>query len=661
MHHTSGDINKPSWQTADRVTCSSEGSSGVLFVRTSTGSLVIKGTSQIGEEIFASHLAKALGLPTPRARLTSFTQPEWGIIKQTCKGLSDAVDDENSISVKIKVYKELDRPVLLILEMVTEAVMLEGMLPDKAKSLFDPDQADGQRKLEQAGRMIAFDILVNNSDRIPTDVWDNEGNGRNVLVTNDVVAIDQAVVAIDPDGAALAKYLLRAEQFLVTVCTGDEDAAAALGALRSTRDFWKRETLFDIGEKGCALVIRGIREGVANICTLSTESLQELKHEVERMVPVDWAQVWEHSIAKVNLGFLSQMLALFQAVAQEAAHSTSFPQPRADLQRCLVQKDIGLSSGVDEVRAANEHVTRSADPNTPINPNFSRFKGDRAEYLKALETPSDKAPTKPPTTSAPTTSKASLLAAIQAGKQPKLKDGAAKQRPMGLLSAIQGRKQLKQLKPSDKDGAPAAEQRPKGMLAGIGGIKLKKVELKKVASPAPASAAAAAQPSQAAKLRQQKREAAQALAQADAFLRQQCGTESTISSISRLGSHEAVLEMVRSSGIDARDVLVAFDFDQTLTTPAAAAPNDGPADWKQRLDAVSASVGIEKVSPGGRLRGGQTSLDALTEMNRMGTPMMVVTAAKPTAANAKAIATEANELGLGFAFQCEPVDKDAVE
>ena len=155
---------------------SDEGANGVLFVRTSAGSFVIKGSPQIAEESFASCLFKALAVPTPLVRLTSYTQSEWGTIKSTLRRQCGSVTELNGTNVQIlcKIEKELDRPVLLIMEMVTGASMLEGMLPNQAQSLFDADQAAGQRRLQQVGRMMAVDLLLNNSDRIPAPVWEQQ-------------------------------------------------------------------------------------------------------------------------------------------------------------------------------------------------------------------------------------------------------------------------------------------------------------------------------------------------------------------------------------------------------------------------------------------------------------------------------------------------------
>ena len=40
--------------------------------------------------------------------------------------------------------------------------------------------------------MLALDLFLNNGDRVPCPVWDNEGNGGNVAVTRDGVLVESS-------------------------------------------------------------------------------------------------------------------------------------------------------------------------------------------------------------------------------------------------------------------------------------------------------------------------------------------------------------------------------------------------------------------------------------------------------------------------------------
>ena len=61
----------------------------------------------------------------------------------------------------------------------------------------------------QVGKIVAFDALINNVDRIPL-LWDNEGNTANLMLSDasKVIAIDQAVGYIVA-AQGRARYLAR--------------------------------------------------------------------------------------------------------------------------------------------------------------------------------------------------------------------------------------------------------------------------------------------------------------------------------------------------------------------------------------------------------------------------------------------------------------------
>ena len=117
-----------------------------------------------------------------------------------------------------------------MIELVAGAELLRGMSIASCASTLDAGTESGARRLAQLGEMIAFDALVNNSDRVPV-VHDNEGNARNVLFSHgpstpgggndaasEAVAIDQCITSLSdssPVGAKLyAAYRARVGTWL---------------------------------------------------------------------------------------------------------------------------------------------------------------------------------------------------------------------------------------------------------------------------------------------------------------------------------------------------------------------------------------------------------------------------------------------------------------
>lgn len=70
------------WEKAQSVWVSAGGSAGVVFVRSSDGNtIVVKGSSKVCEELFASKLSEEFGIRTAKMKMIRFTDPEWSIIK----------------------------------------------------------------------------------------------------------------------------------------------------------------------------------------------------------------------------------------------------------------------------------------------------------------------------------------------------------------------------------------------------------------------------------------------------------------------------------------------------------------------------------------------------------------------------------------------------
>ena len=264
-----GDVDAPMWTTADSAACSSDGATGVIFVNTAAGGFVCKASQYCAGEATATALALALGLPAARVRLVSFADVEHSAIKSAIY--------ENSASgseVRMKLHSTFNRPVIMVIELVEEAELLCGMPVASCAATLDATTESGARRLAQLGEMIAFDALINNSDRVPV-VHGNQGNARNVIFSHgpsapgggsdaasDVVAIDQCITSLSASSAVGAKlyaaYKARVGSWLAAclryganaeteggeVGGGDADISDAWRSARASGEtyFWQPST-----------------------------------------------------------------------------------------------------------------------------------------------------------------------------------------------------------------------------------------------------------------------------------------------------------------------------------------------------------------------------------------------------------------------------------
>ena len=72
-----------------------------------------------------------------------------------------------SLSHRIQQYvgSTLNRPNMMVMELVPGATMLEGCSPTAAAALLDPATDEGRRRLRELGALVALDAMLNNSDR----------------------------------------------------------------------------------------------------------------------------------------------------------------------------------------------------------------------------------------------------------------------------------------------------------------------------------------------------------------------------------------------------------------------------------------------------------------------------------------------------------------
>jgi hypothetical protein len=278
-------------------------------------------------------LASLVGLNVPGMRLVEYVSPEWVEIKECLHIFATA---EGSSQVAQKLRSELNRPFFLVMDFVEGQPLecnyrLAGLLESPtSKDLF----------VSSFGFMMAFDILINNSDRVPI-VHSNEGNASNILITEEgaCVPIDTCLTSIHPETSRklLERHLQKLEALfplLVEISDSvlnEEDLlarAAVIQRLEPVRDFLWRATAYRVSDEICLSIgkelLRGVRRIVAALLAEEespaaaervSESLrrfQELKEQIGGSVTVDWEMVWERSLQLVNVEFLEEVLRAFQ-------------------------------------------------------------------------------------------------------------------------------------------------------------------------------------------------------------------------------------------------------------------------------------------------------------------------------------------------------------
>ena len=164
------DLNKIDWtQPLHSVGISAEGSKGVVYLETHHGSIVFKAADDVSVDVFTNQLAHTLNTPVPRIRIISYDSIEF---KQMMRAVEKYCHNHETLYEIIN--RRLNRPFYQLLEYIPN-IKLDKIGPQRFSAIFS-----NQSRLDQLGRIIGFDIVMNNSDRVPL-YWNTEGNPANLL------------------------------------------------------------------------------------------------------------------------------------------------------------------------------------------------------------------------------------------------------------------------------------------------------------------------------------------------------------------------------------------------------------------------------------------------------------------------------------------------
>jgi len=162
------------------------GSFGVIVVDLPEGVVVGKcAGNRFIHEFLGYKLAKFSGLRVPEMRMVSRETPEG----ESFLGAINSARFTNSQDAQ-RIGKYYLYPKFFIMEFIPSQSCL--VLPhEKSNQLLD-----NQSFLNQLANVMAFDVLINNYDRMPL-IWANEGNPENILLQWNATGDDISVVCID--------------------------------------------------------------------------------------------------------------------------------------------------------------------------------------------------------------------------------------------------------------------------------------------------------------------------------------------------------------------------------------------------------------------------------------------------------------------------------
>jgi hypothetical protein len=83
----------------------------------------------------------------------------------------------------------LDRPFLEVLEYLP-GISFSEMGPKRASKIMGYYDPQSRNRMIQMGMIVGFDILINNSERLPLSIWNNKGDVEHMIFRTEPTFLD---------------------------------------------------------------------------------------------------------------------------------------------------------------------------------------------------------------------------------------------------------------------------------------------------------------------------------------------------------------------------------------------------------------------------------------------------------------------------------------
>jgi hypothetical protein len=174
----------------------------------------------------------------------------------------------------------------------------------------DPASLSGRLNevsFEDIGKMFVLDVLINNFDRIPGNMWNNDGNIGNLMITNDgrIYGIDQGIVSpVNSD--AVSNYLAK-------VASNFEEFKSNPSGCKMVEEIWnftnsKTGECFTDSDAAKKAISKGIQAVLSKLSALNPQDIIEMKNAIQKGIKVDWENVWVDMCTSVDPQFINQVI-----------------------------------------------------------------------------------------------------------------------------------------------------------------------------------------------------------------------------------------------------------------------------------------------------------------------------------------------------------------
>jgi len=311
-------IDNIDWPAAIGFERSQGGSTGVLFVGWPDNKVaVLKGSITVLADYFAYQIGMWCNFPLAKMSLIVFPSSDFRKIFEVL----DILDQQKPERLRRQhgIMKEM--PMVMLMEFVKGKEFSTPGVCD----LLCSDKSHGQQRCYELGRLIMFDVFINNWDRLPI-IWDSpEGNIDNILFLDSektpIIGIDQSVTSIIKPEEQIP-YFHKVRQLLTELCNFDFSQLKDFPFATKIQQFIlaHQDLKFDIGRFGLRAAWIGMMQGCLDIIqNISGEKLKREYDSLNTQVELVFTNMVSgkdtlarYGLNRVDLQFLMAVLALFK-------------------------------------------------------------------------------------------------------------------------------------------------------------------------------------------------------------------------------------------------------------------------------------------------------------------------------------------------------------
>jgi len=265
------DIGSVAWPQAKELWALDGGSGGVMLVDLGEECIAIKPQGPTAtSDLMALFVAECVGVPVAKMRIVKSGHGDYDEMMEHLKRCVKAHDGSEmailGVSSRSGQVTGAGKQCYGVLEYVPGVTM---MGEDAQKVMASPPAS----LLVALGRLCALDVLLNNMDRVPLPVWQNDGNMGNVMIAGEgttIIGIDQQINQIRT-GSYRDAYVRKVQELVGDVCpTGDQtDIIANLTQVMATN------VRLTLGKAETDSIVQGIREGFVAIAEAASDGSLE--------------------------------------------------------------------------------------------------------------------------------------------------------------------------------------------------------------------------------------------------------------------------------------------------------------------------------------------------------------------------------------------------